>query len=83
VQARDVCIAGHTVSVVESSLSDGLGARLWSVSFMLCRHAPTHETERERERERERTWLAEWEVERQTKARCDQAIPLQLNTIPC
>ena len=53
-QARDVCIAGHTVSVVESSLSDGLGARLWSVSFMLCRHAPTHETERERERERER-----------------------------
>lgn len=37
VQARDIAIAGHTVSVVESSLSDGLGARLWSVSFMLCR----------------------------------------------
>jgi hypothetical protein len=46
-----------------------------------CPHP--RDRERERERERERTWLAEWEVERQTKARCDQAIPLQLNTIPC
>jgi len=41
ISGGDDC-APTTVHVVESGLSDGLGARLWTASYMLCRELLSH-----------------------------------------